>query len=387
MAALDVPTAPIDARVESVASGAVAETAVDVDREARFPTESVAALRGERLLSVAVPVDLGGEGASLATVSSAVRVLSRSCAATAMIYAMHQIQVWCLLRHGRSPQLTALLGRVASEQLLLASATTEVGIGGDVRSSTCAVESTDGGFALVKQAPVISYGAHADAVLATARRSADSPPSDQVLVACLPPGLELEPVGEWDTLGFRGTDSRGFVLRASGPAAHILSDPYGDISSQTMLPVSHIVWASVWLGLAESAAGKAHRYVRAAARKSAGTVPPSANRLAELAATLQEYRGLLRGALDLYSEHMDDAETLGSLSFAVAMNSLKLSASTLVVELVAKALTICGMAGYRQDSPYSLGRELRDAYGAALMVNNDRVLGNSARLLLASKEI
>jgi acyl-CoA dehydrogenase len=127
--------------------------------------------------------------------------------------------------------------------------------------------------------------------------------------------------------------------------------------------------------------------MRAAARRQPGTVPASATRLAELAATLQEFRGLLRGAVDLYLDRYDRPEALGAMSFAVAMNGLKLSASTLVTEIVAKALTICGMAGYRQDSAYTLGREMRDAFGAGLMVNNDRIIGNSAQLLLASKEI
>ena len=44
------------------------------------------------------------------------------------------------------------------------------------------------------------------------------------------------------------------------------------------------------------------------------------------------------------------------------------------------------MAGYRNDSPYSLGRLLRDAYGAALMVNNDRILKLNATMLLVHKE-
>ena len=45
-------------------------------------------------------------------------------------------------------------------------------------------------------------------------------------------------------------------------------------------------------------------------------------------------------------------------------------------------MTICGMAGYRNDTELSLTRQLRDAYGAALMVNNDRILGASAQMLL-----
>jgi acyl-CoA dehydrogenase len=40
------------------------------------------------------------------------------------------------------------------------------------------------------------------------------------------------------------------------------------------------------------------------------------------------------------------------------------------------------MAGYREDSEFSLGRILRDAHGAALMINNDRINANSAQMLL-----
>jgi acyl-CoA dehydrogenase len=382
-------TAPTESLVARAAraTAVAAAPAEDVDRRARFPRESVAALREEQLLSICVPTSCGGESASLAEVASVVQMLSTGCASTAMIYAMHQIQVWCLLRHGDNPLLLDALAHVADRQLLLASATSEVNVGGDVRTSLCAVEPTAGGIHLEKQAPVISYGEYADAVLATARRDPDSPPSDQVLVYCPSTSLRLAPVGEWDTLGFRGTCSRGFHLSADGPGELVLPHPYADISSQTMLPVSHLLWTSVWLGLAESAAGTAHRYVRGQARKQPGTMPPAAGRLAELAGTLQEFRNLSRGAMALFVDHLDDASYLGSLSFAVAMNSLKVSASTLVVEIAAKALSICGMMGYRQDSEFTLGRVLRDAYGAALMVNNDRVIANSAQLLLASKEI
>ena len=89
-----------------------------------------------------------------------------------MIYAMHQIQVACLVRHVPTPTFTTFLrDDVLGRQALLASATTELGVGGDVRTSLCAVEEADGRFSLRKQAPVISYGQYADAVLATARRN------------------------------------------------------------------------------------------------------------------------------------------------------------------------------------------------------------------------
>jgi acyl-CoA dehydrogenase len=73
------------------------------------------------------------------------------------------------------------------------------------------------------------------------------------------------------------------------------------------------------------------------------------------------------------------------MGFAIRMNALKTSASDAVVDLVGRAMTITGMAGYRNDGEFSLARQLRDATGAALMVNNDRILGANAQMLLIHK--
>lgn len=376
---------PIVLEARRVAEEVAAKFADEVDIAARFPTESFAALRESRLLGALIPVEAGGRGATLTEVADAVTELGRCCASTAMIFAMHVIQVACLVRHGRNPAQVALLRRVADEQLLLASATTEIGIGGNVRTSSCAVETDGDQFRLEKTAPVISYGEYADAVLATARRTPDSPSNDQSLVVCLRENLTLTPISGWDTLGFRGTCSLGFQLQASGDTQYILDDPYGDISSQTMLPTSHIVWTSLWLGIALAADDKARRYVQSEARKAAGVTPPSAMRLAELAIVVQQLAQSVHGLTRRYQEIADDPDQLAAIGFAVSMNALKVSASTLVVDIVGKAMLICGISGYRQDSPYSLARNLRDAYGAALMVNNDRILANNAQLLLVQR--
>jgi acyl-CoA dehydrogenase len=381
-----LPLLDLEEQAARIGQEVAAPAADDVDRLARFPVEAVDALRSERLLSAFVPTQRGGAGVTLGQLAGVTTALARHCASTAMIFAMHQMQVACVVRHGRSPELLRFLEELADRQLLLASATTELGVGGDIRTSLCAVEEQDGRFRLEKQAPVISYGAHADGVLATARRSPDSPPSDQVLALCRAPGLLLEETSGWDTLGFRGTCSLGFKLIAEGDAACILSDPFADIASQTMLPVSHVLWAAVWLGMASAAVDRARRFVRSVARKQPGVSPPGALRLAELAAVHQQMNELVRGGAARFDDRRDDPDALSSMSFAISMNSLKVSASELVVDIVGRAMQICGMAGYREDSPYSLGRLLRDAYGAALMVNNDRILGNNAQMLLVAKE-
>ncbi len=375
------------ARAAAAAAEVAGRHADSVDRDARFPAETFAALKNERLLGAMVPRDFGGEGASLTDMAAVAHALAQRCPSSGLIFAMHQIQVACLVRHGQgSAWHRDLMARLAAEQLLLASATTEAGIGGDVRSSACSVEGDGDGFRLEKQATVISYGAEADAILVTARRMPDSPPSDQVIVPVLKEQLRLEEIGNWDTLGMRGTRSIGYHLRAEGVRAQIMPLSYADISAQTMLPVTHILWSSAWLGIASDAVARAGAFVRAEARKRPGTQPPGARRLAEVTARLQTMRGMVRGAIAQFEEASGSPDRLTSMGFAVAMNTLKMSAAEMVVRIVEQAMLVAGLSAYRNDSPYSLGRHLRDAHSAPLMISNDRVLGNTANLLLAHKD-
>jgi acyl-CoA dehydrogenase len=383
-------TAPVDPDYRAigrrVARDVAAAHAADVDHKARFPEEAFAALREERLLSAMVPVELGGLGASVTDMAAVTEELAHACSSTAMVFAMHQIQIAILVRHGRSEHLLGILREISEKQMLCASATTEVGIGGDTRSSLCAVEVEGGEFELVKQAPVISYAEASDLLLVTARRTPDSPPGDQVLVVLRTADTALEPTTTWDTLGFRGTCSPGFVLRGRSTVDAIASDLYTDISSRTMLPVAHVLWGHVWFGMASAAFSTARAFVRAAARSNPGTTPPGAARLAELSVVHQQMGDVVRSAALRYEEAKDDAEAQGALSFAIAMNNVKVSASTQLLDVIGRALVITGIMAYREDSPYSMGRLLRDAWGAPLMVNNDRILGNSAQLLLVSKD-
>src|SRR6201999_4147829 len=94
-----------------------------------------------RLLGMMVPAALGGEGATLPELADVCYILGQACSSTALIYAMHQIKMGCLVRHYKnSTAIEAVLRRIAAEQLLMASSTTEGQAGGNVRSSEAPVE-------------------------------------------------------------------------------------------------------------------------------------------------------------------------------------------------------------------------------------------------------
>jgi acyl-CoA dehydrogenase len=358
-----------------------------VDREGRFPREAVAALREAGLLGALVPQELGGRGAGIGELAAVAETLGRFCASTAMIYAMHQVEVACLVRHGlTSPYIRSYLTELVEQNFLIASATSEMGVGGDLRRSVCAVECRQGRIRVTKCAPVISYGEEADDILLTARRAPDAAASDQVLVLVHKADVRLTRTGDWDALGMRGTRSFSFSLEAQGLVDQVVPVPFADIASRTMVPFSHVLWASLWLGVASDAVSRARAFVRAEARRTPGTTPAGALRLAETVADLGSLRATVRQGREDFERRQDDADALAELSFAIRMNNLKSGAAKMAPQVVAQALGVCGISGYRYDSPYGVGRHLRDVYSAPLMINNDRVLLANAAMLMISKD-
>ena len=371
-------------RTAAAAKAAAAE-AEEVDRDARFPKAALDAIRQQRLLGVQIPHPFGGDGASISDVTEMCYTLGRACSSTAMIFAMHQTKVACLVRHGAgSSWHETLMRRVAAEQMLLASSTTEGQNGGNIRFSSAAVERTDAEISLVRNATVISYGAQADGIVTIARRANDAAGSDQVLLAITRDDYTLEPSLAWETLGMRGTCSAGFELKFTGTAEQIFPEAYDKIHAQTMTPVAHLCWSSVWAGIAAAAVDRAQAFIRKAARGAGGQMPPGAAHFTAAKMTLTKLRAIITANLDTYAAHEHDERALSGLDFQSQINLLKVESSELAVATVMHAMRACGLSGYRNDGDFSVGRHLRDALSAPIMINNDRILTNIATASLMS---
>jgi acyl-CoA dehydrogenase len=183
----------------------------------------------------------------------------------------------------------------------------------------------------------------------------------------------------------RGTCSPGFVVRAEFDAEQILPVPFNRVSAESMVPISHLLWAHVWLGIATDAFDRSRAYVRASARQRPGELPPSAPRLSALLSDLTLLRAEVASMLRSFTEA--STEELGTVAAAVRFNNLKIAASEQAARICLAALQVSGIAGYRNDTPYSVGRHIRDALSAALMIGNDRIHETNARLLLLAKDV
>ncbi|MES2635081.1 MAG: acyl-CoA dehydrogenase family protein [Pseudomonadota bacterium] len=366
-----------------------AQYAADVDTQARFPAEAVAALRKHGVLSAGVPIEFGGAGCSMTEQAQLCSALAQSCGSSAMVLAMHYSQLACIARHhGDSEFFKQYLRDIATHQYLLASMTSEVGTFGDTRSSVCAVERRGAGFVLNKEATTGSYCQHADAILVTCRRDADAPASDQVLVLVRKEDCTLTQTTSWDTLGMRGTCSPGFRLESAGPIQQILPGSFADSSAQSMVPFSHILWASLWWGIACDAVHRAANFVRGQARQMPGSVPPTATRLAEVSMQLQAMKQTWMAAAKDFDEDdsRGDRDVFQGMGWALRLNNLKVTCSEAAPQIVHRALQVVGILGYKNDSPFSLGRHYRDVLSASLMISNDRIHAKSASMLLVFKD-
>jgi acyl-CoA dehydrogenase len=377
--------------IRRIADEVAAPNSVAVDRDAAFPADAMAALKQQRALSAFVPTELGGDGIGFRAIAAACFELGRRCGATAMVYAMHQIQVATLVRHLEPGSWHEdYLRELARDQRLIASVTSEVGTGGDMGRSIAAVMPGENGtVTFEKQAPTVSYGAHADDLLTTLRRGPDADGGDQVAVLTRSDQVELEQTSSWDPLGMRGTCSPGYVVRATFAPEQVLGTPFPAVAAETMVPVSHLLWSQLWLGIATDAFDRARAFVRAAARQKPGEPVPAAARLSHVMSDLSLLRAEVRSALDEFCEadEADDRERLKTMASALRFNNLKIAASEQAPRVCQGAMGVCGIVGFKNDTPFSIGRHLRDTMSACLMVANERIHQTNAGLLLIAKEV
>jgi acyl-CoA dehydrogenase len=186
----------------------------------------------------------------------------------------------------------------------------------------------------------------------------------------------------------RGTCSPGFRVQAELLAEQQLPVPFAQIAAESMVPISHVFWSHVWLGIATEAFERARAFVRAAADKAPLETIPAAPRLAQLLSELALLRAEVEAGRRAFLD-ADDAgrDSLTTAAAALRSNTLKLAASEQAAQICHSALGLCGIAGYLNDSPYSIGRQLRDALSAAVMVANDRIRATNVGLILIAKDV
>lgn len=330
----------------------LAENAHRHDQAATFVSEGYDLLRRHRFMSMAVPAEMGGGGASFAELCAVVAVLARGCPSTSLAYSMHShlvaAQVW---RHNRDMP-APLLAKVAADETVLVSTGAA-----DWMESNGTTVRVEGGYRVsARKAP--ASGCVSGDVVVTSFRWDDAPDGPQVLHAGLPfatEGVRIE--STWDTLGMRGTGSDTIVLDD-------VFVPEAAISLARPADVWHPVWATVlgvalplimstYVGVAEAAALQALELAAGAADR-----PETATLAGRVANRLTVARDSVRAMID----GADGLRFDNTLAGAAAALSRKSNATEACLDTLRLAMELGGGSAFSRS--YDLERLFRDGHGA-----------------------
>jgi alkylation response protein AidB-like acyl-CoA dehydrogenase len=338
--------------VREFAETRVAPVAAELDREARFPYELVAALGELGFMGLPVPEEYGGAGGDTLSYAIAVEELARVDSSVAITVAAHtSLGTMPILLFGSEEQKREWLPRLASGRALAAFGLTEPDAGSDSGATRTRAELRDGEW-VVDGAKIFITNAGTEisaCVTITARTGEDE--ISNLIVPNGAPGYEIS--APMHKLGWRASDTRELSFRGCRvPEGNLLGERgRGFRQFLQILDGGRISVAAMGVGVAQGAYDLAAAYAgeRRQFGKPIATFQAVRFQLADLATEIEAGRQLVYRAAWLKDE---------GRPFALAAAQAKLYTGLLSNRAVNAALQIHGGYGFMEELP--IARLYRD---------------------------
>ena len=339
------------------------------DNDATFPIEGLAELARNGYLALAIPRELGGDGATVTEMVFGNLALAKGDASLGLVVAMHS----ALLGRVRDSRIwpAAQFERIAREIVaagdnagaLINSLASEPDMGSPSRGGLPATTAhhSEGGWRLNGRktfssgSAVLRWGVVSAAVHAHARAE---PYLGNFLVPLSSPGVSIEP--SWDSMGMRATCSHTVVLEdVAVPADAELPRVTAAADSAPHERGWSLTVAAVYLGVAEAARDYAvqfaiNRKPTALGGQSIATLPNIRERAGRIDLLLFQARGLLVSTARAW-----DSAPSAMLDGALAAAKVIVSNSSVAV--AEEAMRLVG--GSSLDRSMPLERHYRDVRG------------------------
>jgi len=329
--------------------------AADIDKEHRFPVETVEKMAKYGLLGVPFPTEYEGAGGDHISYAITVEELSRVCASTGVICSAHtSLCCWPIFAWGNKEQKEKYLPDLLSGRKLGAFGLTEPGAGTDAAGQQTRAEDC-GDYWLLNGAKVfITNGGYADTFVVMAMTD-KSKGTRGISAFIVEKGDEGFSIGKTeDKLGICASSTTELIFVDCKIPKDRLLGTVGDGFKVAMstLDGGRIGIASQALGIAQGAFDVTVEYMQA--RKQFGKKLSQMQALqfgmADLKTKIEAARLLIYRAADMKDKHQDYSE-------AAAM--AKLFAAETAMEVTTKCVQYHGGYGYTKD--YPVERMMRDA--------------------------
>ena len=237
----------------------LATTAVARDQAGGHAAAERAWIRASGLLTLSIPTEFGGAGASWETVFSVIRILAQADSALAHVFGFHHLQLAGITLYGNEEQQRRLLTATVRDGLFWGNALNPL----DRR--TVATPHADG-FILNGIKSFSSGSVGADWLTVSAWDEA----AGAALIGVLPAsatGVDVQ--ADWDAFGQRQTDSGNVLFHhVHLPQALVLQAPGQTPTPQATLrsQVAQLIMTNLYLGIAQGAFEAARSYTSDQAR-------------------------------------------------------------------------------------------------------------------------
>lgn len=316
-----------------------APLAEELDREQRYPTESIDDLVASGLAGMFIPKEYDGQGASLTSTVAAVEALGIGCASTAAIMCACQLGAFPVLLEGREDQKKFYLGAMAGG-VATSFALSERSTGSDAAAITATAEREGDGWRLRGEKYWIGNGGVSRYYVVFAKSDPDAGGRgiSAFMVDKEADGVEVTEL--CDKMGIRGTQTSNLVLDT-----HVAADAQIGETNRALrlafktLNVGRIMVSAQSLGLALAAFREASG--RAVERRAFGGAiidnQGIAFKLADMATEISAARMMLYQAAHAYDAG-EDVANLGAMA--------KLFTSEVAHRAADAAMQVWGGFGY-----------------------------------------
>jgi alkylation response protein AidB-like acyl-CoA dehydrogenase len=365
--ALDDKSLALIATTATLADEVVARHAADVDRNARFPVESVAALGSAGLLGLSVSSERGGLGHGPRGFCVVAEELGRACASTAMIFVMHTSATQAIAASQSLGDRDAILKEIAKGAHLTTLALSEKGSRSQFWAPVSKLAAKGDGFVTNAAKSWVTSANHADSYVASAQMPDAESPLQSTIYLARTAADAIRPQAGFDGLGLRGNDSAPVSIENLTVARRDLMSELGkgaDTMLQVILPWFAIGTAAMAHGLCRAAVAATAHHLSSTGFEHTGTslrdLPQLRARLAQMSVRTEASRALLGRALAEI-----EASTAEAPLFVLSARKAALEAAVDVTDLALKA---CGGAAFsRQTASAPIERLFRDARAGWVM--------------------
>jgi isovaleryl-CoA dehydrogenase len=364
-ALLPQPVRDVRDTARQVACSTLAAHAADVDRDARWPSEGMAALGEAGLLGLTVSSGVGGLGQGMLALAIATEELGRVCGSTGLVFGMHCVAAKVLDVRPTEEQRERYLAPIAAGRHVTSLALSEPGTGVHFYLPRATFHPSEGGYVVNGQKGFVTSGGHADSyVVSVVREHADLDPGT---FSCLvverdTPGTRWS--DPWDGFGMRGNSSASLLLEDAEVPRHNLLGEVGDETwyvFEVVAPYFIVAMAGAYLGVARAALEATVDHLRsrvyAHTGEQLGASDTIVHRLGGLWATVERTRQLLH-----HAARLGDA---GDPAARLALFASKAEVAEAAIHVANEAMTLAGGRAYAANGV--LARALRDARAAHVM--------------------